>query len=434
MIYVEIATVVILIFINGLLAMAELAVVSSRRGRLQAMVDREVVGSRRALALANNPGKFLSTVQVGITLIGVLSGAFSGATLGARLSDWFVSYGMSPGVADAAGVGLVVAAITYASLIIGELVPKQIALRNPEGIAVRVSPAMTILAKIASPFVWILDTSGKLVLRALAQRPQPEGRVTDEEIRTLIAEAETAGVIEPEERTMIAGVMRLGDRPVRAVMTPRTDVDMINLADDPKDICKMIVESVHSRLPVCDGASEEMLGVVQAKDLLDAYMLGEQPDLRAHVRPAPVIPDTADALDVVQTIKTSTVHMALIHDEYGHFEGVVTNADILEAIVGAFRTDEGLAEHAVQRADGSWLIAGAMPVDEMAEILAVPIPQGRSYQTAAGFVLAQVGYLPRVGDAVDAFGWRFEIVDLDGRRIDKILARRISAGRRWGAL
>jgi putative hemolysin len=258
--------------------------------------------------------------------------------------------------------------------------------------------------------------------------------VTDEEIRTLIAEAETAGVIEPEERTMIAGVMRLGDRPVRAVMTPRTDVDAINLADDPQEIRKMIVESVHSRLPVYDGTPEEMLGVIQAKDVLDAYLRGEQPDLRAQVRPAPVIPDTADALDVVQAIKTSAVHMALIHDEYGHFEGVVTNADILEAIVGAFRTDEGLIENAVQRADGSWLISGGMPADEMADLLAIPIPQSRSYQTAAGFALAEVGHLPQVGESFDASGWRFEIVDLDGRRIDKILAKRISAGRRWGAL
>jgi magnesium and cobalt exporter, CNNM family len=434
MIYLEIAIVIVLIFINGLLALAELAVVSSRRARLQALVDRGVVGSRRALALAADPGKFLSTVQVGITLVGILSGAFSGATLGARLSDWFLSLGVPPGVAAASGVGLVVAAITYASLIIGELVPKQIALRNPEVIAVRVSPAMTVLAKIASPFVWVLDASGRLVLRALAQRHEPQERVTDEEIRTLIAEAETAGVIEPEERTMIAGVMRLGDRPVRAVMTPRTDVDAINLADDPQEIRKMIVESIHSRLPVYDGRPEEMLGVIQAKDLLDAYLRGEQPDLRAQVRPAPVIPDTADALDVVQTIKTSAVHMALIHDEYGHFEGVVTNADILEAIVGAFRTDEGLIEDAVQRADGSWLISGGMPADEMADLLAIPIPQSRSYQTAAGFALAEVGHLPQVGESFDASGWRFEIVDLDGRRIDKILAKRISAGRRWGAL
>jgi putative hemolysin len=177
-----------------------------------------------------------------------------------------------------------------------------------------------------------------------------------------------------------------------------------------------------------------MLGVIQAKDLLDAYLRGEQPDLRAQVRPAPVIPDTADALDVVQAIKTSAVHMALIHDEYGHFEGVVTDADILEAIVGAFRTDEGLIEHTVQRADGSWLIDACMPAEEMAQLLAIPIPQARSYQTAAGFALAQVGHLPQVGESFDASGWRFEIVDLDGRRIDKILVRRISSGRRWGAL
>ena len=434
MIYLEIAIVVVLIIVNGLLSMAELAVVSSRRARLQALVDREVVGSRRALALAANPGKFLSTVQVGITLIGILSGAFSGATLGARVAEWLASLGVPAGAADAAGVGIVVAAITYGSLIIGELVPKQIALRNPEGIAVKVSPAMTALAKIASPFVWVLDASGRLVLRALAQRPQAEGRVTDEEIRTLIAEAETAGVIEPEERTMIAGVMRLGDRPVRAVMTPRTDVDMIDLADDQETIRRIITQSIHSRLPVYDGTPQEMLGVIHAKDLLNAFMRGEQPDLPAQVRAAPIIPDTADALDVVQTIKTSAVHLALIHDEYGHFEGVVTNADILEAIVGAFRTDEGLAEYAVQRADGSWLISGGMPADEMAELLAIPLPQSRSYQTAAGFVLAQVGYLPKVGDSFDAAGWRFEVVDLDGRRIDKILVQRISAGRRWGAL
>ncbi len=434
MVYVEIAIVVTLIVINGLLAMAELAVVSSRRVRLQALADRQTIGARRALALAADPGKFLSTVQVGITLVGVLSGAFSGATLGVRLADWLQGFGLSSGIANATGVGLVVALITYGSLIIGELVPKQIALRNPEGVAIRVAPAMTILAKLASPFVWILDRSGRLVLRAFPEPAKKEERVTDEEIRALIAEAETAGVIEPEERTMIAGVMRLGDRPVRAVMTPRTDVDMINLADAPDVIRRTIDDSVHSRLPAYDGTPEEVLGVVQAKDLLDAFMRGEHPDIRSLIREAPVIPDTADALDVVQMIKTSPIHMALIHDEYGHFEGVVTNADILEAIVGAFRTDEGVPEDAVQRADGSWLISGGMPVDEMAELLGIAIPQGRSYQTAAGFALAQVGRLPQIGEAFDAMGWRFEIVDLDDRRIDKIMARRAGTGRRWGTL
>ena len=435
MLYVELAIVTVLILVNGLLALAELAIVSSRRARLKAMVDREVVGARRALALASDPGRFLSTVQIGITLVGVLSGAFSGATLGLRLAEWFAQLGLPTGVAEAVGVGLVVTVITYFSLVIGELVPKQIALRNPEKIAVRVAPAMTALARVASPIVSFLDISGRAVLRALGYQAQAEHRVTDEEIRTLMAEAETAGVIEPGERAMIAGVMRLGDRPVRAVMTPRREVDMVDLTDGPDDIRRTILESVHSRLPVHAGTPEEMLGVIQAKDLLDAYLRDEHPDVRSQVRPAANVPDTADALDVVDVIKGSPVHMALVHDEYGHFQGVVTNADILEAIVGDFRTDEGLVEpDAVQRDDGSWLIAGSMPVDEMADRLFIAVPQERSYHTAAGFMLNQLGHLPDIGESFDSQGWRFEVVDLDGRRIDKILARRIAAGRRRAAL
>ncbi len=225
-------------------------------------------------------------MQIGITLVGVLSGAFSGATLGLRLAEWFANVGLPSGIAEAVGVGLVVAVITYFSLVIGELVPKQIALRNPERVAVRVAPAMTAIARIASPVVSLLDISGRAVLRALGYQAQAEQRVTDEEIRTLMAEAETAGVIEPGERAMIAGVMRLGDRPVRAVMTPRREVDMIDLTADPGDIRRMLVESIHSRLPVHAGAPEEMLGVVQAKDLLDACLRGERLDIRAQVRPA----------------------------------------------------------------------------------------------------------------------------------------------------
>ena len=315
MILVELAIVVALILVNGSLAMAELAVVSSRRARLQTLVERNVAGSRRALALAADPGKFLSTVQIGITLVGVLSGAFSGATLGLRLTQWLTSWGLSAGLAEVCGVGLVVAAITYASLIVGELVPKQIALRNPERIAVMVAPSMTMLAKLAYPIVWFLDVSGRGILRALGHGAQPDERVTDEEIRSLMAEAETAGVIEPEERAMIAGVMRLGDRPVRAVMTPRHRVDMIDLSDDPGEIRTAILESAHSRLPAHDGRPDEMLGVVQVKDLLDAYLRGEQPEPRRHIQSVPVIPDTADALDIVDTIRRAPAHMALVHDE-----------------------------------------------------------------------------------------------------------------------
>src|SRR6195256_845177 len=233
MLSLELAIVVALILLNGLLALAELAIVSSRRARLQALVDREVVGARRALALAANPGRFLSTVQIGITLVGVLSGAFSGATLGLRLAEWLVSLGLRAGVAEAVGVGLVVAVITYFSLVIGELVPKQIALRNPERIAVRVAPAMTMLARIGAPVVWLLDVSGRAILRTLGYGAQAEHRVTDEEIRSLMAEAETAGVIEPGERAMIAGIMRLGDRPVRAVMPPRRETEMGDLSAGP---------------------------------------------------------------------------------------------------------------------------------------------------------------------------------------------------------
>jgi putative hemolysin len=374
-------------------------------------------------------------VQIGITLVGVLSGAFSGATLGLDLAKWFVDLGLRASVAEAVGVGLVVAVITYFSLVIGELVPKQIALRDPEKIAARVAPAMTALARIASPIVSFLDISGRAVLRALGYRAQPQHRVTDEEIRSLMAEAETAGVLEPGERAMIAGVMRLGDRPVRAIMTPRREVDMVDLTADPDDVRRTIVQSVHSRLPAHAGTPEEMLGVVQAKDLLDAYLRGERPDIRAQVRPAPTVPDTADALDVLDVIKRSPVHIALVHDEYGQFEGIVTNADILEAIAGAFRTDEGPVEvEAVRRDDGSWLISGSMAADEMADRLSVSLPTDRGYHTAAGFALTQFGHLPEIGESFDTQGWRFEVVDLDGRRIDKILARRIAAGRRRAAV
>ena len=249
MLYVEIATVVVLICVNGLLAMSELAIVSSRPARLKAMIDRNVKGAGRALALGSDPGKFLSSVQIGITLVGVLSGAFSGATLGERLAVFLASVGVSERVADPVGVGIVVAVITYFSLIIGELVPKQIALRDPERVASRVAPAMHVLARIAAPLVFLLDISGRAVLWLLGQRGESEEKVTDEEIKMLVAEAEHHGTIESDERRMIAGVMRLGDRAVRAVMTPRTDVDWINLQSDDATIRKLLMDTQHSRLP-----------------------------------------------------------------------------------------------------------------------------------------------------------------------------------------
>jgi len=429
----ELGIVAILIVVNGLLAMSELAIVSSRPSRLAALVEKGITGSRRALALASDPGKFLSTVQIGITLVGVLSGAFSGATLGQRLTAWLMELGLAKGWADALGVGAVVGGITYASLIIGELVPKQIALRNPEAIAVKVAPAMTRLARMSSPLVWLLDASGKLLLRLLGQSRSAEDTVTEDEIRSLVREAESAGVLEPGEREMIAGVMRLGDQPVGAVMTPRREVDFIDLADPPEMIRQTIAETRHSRLPVFDSAADPdaALGVIQAKDLLDSYLAGRTPDVPALIREVPVIPEVADARDVVTILRASPVHLGLVHDEYGSFQGVVTSADILEAIVGSFHTEEGPAEKpAVRRPDGSYLIEGWMSADEFADLLGIPLPLSRPYNTAAGFMLYIFGAIPKVGDTRDIHGWRFEIVDLDGRRIDKIMASRIAQPRR----
>jgi putative hemolysin len=431
MLYVEIATLAVLILVNGLLAMSELAIVSSRPARLKAMIDRNVHGAGRALALGANPGRFLSTVQSGITLVGVLSGAFSGATLGLRMSELLTQWGVSSGIAHALGVGAVVALITYASLIIGELVPKQLALRNPEAIAVRVAPAMTILAKVAAPLVWLLDISGRGVLHLLGQREDSAEKVTDEEIKMLVAEAEHHGTIESDERRMIAGVMRLGDRAVRAVMTPRTDVDWVNLQADEASTRKLLMETQHSRLPAGEGSVDAMVGVIQAREALAAMLAGQKFDSSRYVRPAPIVHDQADALDVLATLKDSDVPVALVHDEYGHFEGIVTPADILEAITGVFRADiDADDQELVQREDGSWLLPGYMPADEMADHLNFDLPENRDYETLAGFILSQMHRLPSTGESVDAHGWRFEVVDLDGRRIDKVIASRLPGARR----
>ena len=428
MLYLDLGIVTILIVINGLLAMSELAIVSSRPARLAGLVQKGVKGSRRALALASDPGKFLSTVQIGITLIGVLSGAFSGATLGLRLSSWLIEAGLSPGLADTIGVGVVVTVITYASLIVGELVPKQIALRDPEAVAVRVAPAMVLLAKISLPVVWLLDRSGKALLWLLGHRGEAEEKVSEDEIRSLVVEAENAGVLEPGEKEMIAGVMRLGDLQVGAVMTPRHEVSMIDLADPAPTIYSALLNSDHSRFVVFEGNAEHALGIVQAKDLLDACLSGEAPDIRKLTRQAPVIPESVDARDVIAILKESPVHMGLVHDEYGVFQGVVTTADILEAIVGAFRTQDGPAElAAVRREDGSYLISGWMPALEFAHLLGIDLPPSRPYQTFAGFLLQEFGKIPGIGDRIEVEGWRFEIVDLDGRRIDKVLASRLKA-------
>lgn len=421
----EILIVVALTVINGLLAMSELAVVSSRPARLKVLSDQGNKGATTALRLAENPGRFLSTVQIGITLVGVLSGAFSGATLGARLSEWLATQGLTPAMADGFGVGIVVVGITYLSLILGELVPKQVALRDPERVAARVAPAMLLIAKIGAPLVFLLDLSGRAVLSLLGQKGESEERVTEEEVRTIIAEAETAGVLERDEREMISGVMRLADRSARALMTPRREVEVIDLADSADEIRAQLRATRRSRLPVQEGEADSIIGVVVVKDLIDFLSDGGTHDLRGLVNEAPVVMDTAGALQVLREIRSSRVHMALVFDEYGHFEGIITPGDVLEAIIGAFQEEEEDEPPIVTRADGSWLVAGWMQVDEFSHELGIHIPRDADFQTVAGFVLAELNHLPNVGEVFEKGHWRFEVVDLDGRRIDKILVSRI---------
>jgi putative hemolysin len=422
----ELGIAFLLILLNGLFALSELAIVSARKARLKAMADTGRAGASTALRLAEDPGRFLPTVQIGITLVGILAGAFSGAALGAMLTQILLDQGMPERAAEPLGYGLVIGSITYLSVVVGELVPKHLALKNAEGIACAVAPLMALISRIGAPVVWLLDASTRLIFRLLGQSTESENAVTEEEIKTIMAEAETAGVIETDERKMIAGVMRLGDRAVRGVMTPRTDVDWIDLDDDEFDIRETLINTPHSRLPVAEGHPDNMLGVVQARELLAASLRNEPLDIRAHIRKAPIIPDTLDALDALEVLRKAEVPMALVHDEYGHFDGVVTPADILDAIAGAFRSDEGQAEpEAVQREDGSWLLAGWMPADEMAEQLGIALPERRNYETVAGLVIGELQHLPTAGEAVETLGWRFEVVDLDGRRIDKVLASRI---------
>ncbi|SNR26612.1 HlyC/CorC family transporter [Paracoccus sediminis] len=420
--FLEILIVLLLTMFNGVLAMSELAIVSARPARLKVMAAEGSRGAEIALDLGTEPGRFLSSVQIGITLVGVLSGAFSGATLGTRLAQALMEAGLSPAMARTLGVGGVVVLITYLSLIVGELVPKQIALRAPEGVASRISPLILFISRIAAPIVWILDKSGKALLALLGQSGESDRGISDEEIRVMLSEARTAGVIEPAETEMIAGVMRIADRSARGLMTPRHEVEAVDVADTPADVLQKFRDSRRSRLLVRDGTDDEIIGVITLRDLLSTDVA----DLRPLVQEVPVIREGLPALNVIEELKASPAHMLLVYDEYGHFEGMITAMDLLEAIAGDFPEPGDDEPKAVQRDDGSWLVAGWMPADEFAEMLGVSLPEDRDYQSVAGLVLERAGVLPDVGARVTWSGWQIEVVDLDGRRIDKLLVSPLS--------
>jgi putative hemolysin len=421
--WIDLLIILALVVLNGVFAMSELAIVSSRKPRLQAMEKAGRRGARAALALGADPGKFLSTVQIGITLIGILAGAYSGSSLGAPVGQRLQRLGFDPNMAENLGFALVIGLTTYASLIVGELVPKQIALRAPEPIAVFVAPLMQWLALVTAPVVWLLDKSSALVFRLLRLDRESEQHVTAEELHLIVAEASKSGVIEESERAIISGVVRLADRPVREVMTQRMDVDWIDIGADAEAIRDRLLQTPHTRLPVGRGSVEDIIGIVQARDIMSALFRGEAIDLPSLMRKAEVVPDQVDAMDALEVLRRADVPMVMVHDEYGHFEGIVTPADLLSAIAGQFASDRDLYDEpeVVEREDGSLLVSGQMPIDALADRISIDLPEDRDYATVAGHALWVLKHLPEVGEHFDDQGWRFEIVDMDGRKIDKLL-------------
>ncbi|MBB3360071.1 putative hemolysin [Novosphingobium capsulatum] len=418
-----------LVVLNGLFSMSELAIVSARPARLKVLAEGGSGGAKVALELAADPGKFLSTVQIGITLVGIVAGAYSGSSLGGPVGERLAALGVPAAYAAEAGFALVIAVTTYLSLVVGELVPKQLALNAAEPIAVVAARPMVVMSRVTAPFVWTLNRSSGLILRLLGLAKGGEQEVTAEELQMIFAEATRSGVIEEEERALMASVMRLADRPVREVMTPRIELHWIEQDAQPANLDEAIEDSPHSLLLVADGSVDRIVGVVKVRDILAARLRGVEPALASLMKKPAIVPDRLDTMDALRVIQQAEVAMALVHDEYGHLEGIVTPADLLAAIAGNFvaHGDEGDAPMIVEREDGSLLIAGALPADAMADRLGIDLPEDRDYATAAGFALSVLRKLPTEGEHFAEQGWRFEVVDMDGRKIDKLLIQRAKA-------
>jgi len=425
----DVAIIAGLILINGVFSMSELAIVSARPARLRLLAKRGSRAARTSLELAAEPGKFLSTVQIGITLVGIIAGAYSGASLGGPLADRFTAWGMPVNYAEEAGFIGVIALTTYFSLVVGELVPKQVALRAAVPIALVMARPMALLAKAAAPFVWVLDTSSATLLRLIGARHRGEHGVTAEELQMIFADATRSGAIDEDERAIMAGIMKLASRPVRELMTPRTELDWLDKGASASEIREAIAASPHSLMPVADGSVDKMLGVAKVRDVLALMLAGKQVDLARIAMKTEVIPDQLDAMDALRILQQAGTGMAMVHDEYGHLEGVVTPADLLMALVGTFAShqDEGDSPQLVERADGSLLVAGSMPADFLAERLAIELPENREFATVAGFALSVLKRLPQEGESFETQRWRFEVVDMDGLRIDKFLVSKIDA-------
>lgn len=422
---VSFAVVLLLIIFNGFLSMAEMAIVSARKPRLQQMADEGSPSALAALNLAEDPGDFLSTVQIGITLIGILIGAFSGAALYAPVAGALAAVPGMQGIATPLAVGLVVLITTYLSLVVGELVPKRIALNNAERIAAMVAGPMRGLSFITRPAVIVLDKSSSGLLRLLGIKPNDDPPVTEEEVRVLIEQGTQSGVFEPIEEEILGQVFRLSDRTVSAIMTPRTDIVWFDVEDNDDEVREVVLAHGHSRYPVARDDLDDVIGVVMVKDLLARRMADDPINLADLAQPPLYVPESMAALDVIERLRETRSHLALVIDEYGGLEGLVTFTDIMRAILGEMPDNRGHSEApVVARDDGSWLVDGMYAVDEFKDtfhIRELPDEDEAGYQTLGGMIMTMLGRVPATGNRVQVADYRLEVMDMDGRRVDKVL-------------
>jgi magnesium and cobalt exporter, CNNM family len=422
----EVAVVLFLILLNAFFAMSELAIVSSRRARLKPLADRGNRGARAALRLQEGPTQFLATVQFGITLVGIVAGAYSGATLSEPVAQVISGWPLIGDYAYPISIGVVVAIITYLSLVVGELVPKRIAMNHAEAIAMRVSRPMTLLARIGAPVVFALRGSTDGILRLLGVRHSARAKITEEEIKVMIAEGAESGVFMKQEHHMIEGVLHLADHSIRTIMTPRPDIEWLDVNDNAEEQMKLMLAAEHSRLLLCDGSVDEVLGFVHVKDLLAQIATGKALAPRACVREALPVHEGATILRLLDMFRQSGSNLALVVDEYGSVQGIATPRDIFSAIAGEFAEDASDEPGIVRRSDGSWTVDGTVRVADLERALGADDLVDEDYSTVAGLVLHHMGRLPRIGESVDFNGYRFEVADTDARRIDRVIIQRLA--------
>ena len=425
----EIAIVLGLVLLNGLFAMSEIALMTARKARLQKLSEAGDNGAQAAILLGDDPNKFLSTIQIGITSISILNGIVGEATLAGPVREWLQLQGMQMPYAGYVATGLVVIVITYFSIVLGELVPKRLGQISPEPIARRVSRPMSLLALIAKPFVRLLSVSTEGVLKLMGVRDSGRQQMTEEELHLMLDESTQSGIIEHQEHRMVRNIFRLDDRHVSSFMTPRSDVEYFDLDCSTEENLRRFEGSQHSRFPVLRGGWDDIAGIACAREMLAQTLRGQRPSLLDNLQPPVYVPEILTGLDLLEQFRSSAVQFAFVVDEYGEVQGIVTPQDIMEVIAGEFKTQHAEDAWAVQRDDGSWLLDGLIPIPELKDLLDLTtVPEeGRShYHTLSGMVMQLLGKLPQTGDHCEWESWKFEIVDLDGMRIDKVLALRLT--------